>query len=318
MDCLPRQLGPYRLLRRVGAGGMAEVFLALTFGASGFEKRVAIKTLLPGLRDNARLQRSLIEEARLGARLQHRNLVQVHDLGLADGVYFVRMDFVDGADLGSLLARERPSAALSLLIAEETVLALAYLHAADDDEGRPLGLVHRDVSPGNILVSRAGEVKLSDLGIVKATMLADVTQVNIVKGKYAYMSPEQAGRAPLDARTDQFGLGVTLMELLTGRRPYEGETPMELMERIRATAPPDLRGVDRDLRALLRRCLARDPADRFADDEELRAAIARCRRKRLASPADLAAWVGGLLADRDTQGESDGDAAGEGTRETAG
>ena len=257
-------LGPYRLLRRIGAGGMAEVYLALAHGASGFEKRVALKVLLPELRDNPHLQRSLIEEARLGARLQHRNMVQVHDLGVADGIYFVRMDFVDGADLASLLRRRRPGAALALLIAEEMALALAYLHDATDDVGRPLGLVHRDVSPGNILVSRAGEVKLGDLGIVKATMLADVTQANIVKGKYAYMSPEQASGQGLDARSDQFALGVTLAELLTGQRPYEGATLLETMDRIREAKPPALAELEADLRQLVQRCLTRDPQHRFA------------------------------------------------------
>jgi len=285
-------LGPYRLLRRIGAGGMAEVFLAVAFGASGFEKRVALKVLQPQLRDNAKLLRLLIEEARLGARLQHRNLVQIHDLALADGVYYVRMDYVEGADLGTLLAEgHRPSPGLALLIAEEVVLALAYLHAAADEADRPLGLVHRDVSPTNILLSRAGEVKLGDLGIVKATMLADVTQANEVKGKYAYLSPEQVASRPLTAASDQFALGVTLMELLCGRRPYEGKSPLETMDLIRAAAPPRLPGLDRDLRKLLLRCLARRPEDRFPDDEALGTAIARCRRKRGSSPSELARWV---------------------------
>jgi len=290
---LGRTLGPYRLLRRIGAGGMAEVFLGVAYGASGFEKRVALKTLLPQLQDNTKLLKLLIEEARLGARLQHRNLVQIHDLGVADGVYYVRMDHVDGSDLASLLATRRGiSAGLALLVAEEVVLALAYLHNATDDAGRPLGLVHRDVSPANILLSRAGEVKLGDLGVVKATMLADVTQANEVKGKYSYLSPEQVAGQSLSGRSDQFALGITLIEMVCGRRPYEGESPLATMDLIRAAEPPDLRGVDRDLRELLLRCLARDPDDRFPDDEILRQAIADCRRARPASPAELSRWVG--------------------------
>jgi serine/threonine protein kinase len=291
-DSLPRSLGPYRLLRRIGAGGMAEVHLAAAYGASGFERRVAIKTLLPQLRNNAKLQRLLIEEARLGGRLQHRNLVQVHDLGVADGIYFVRMDYIDGADLASLMRRGLPTAGIALLVAEEIVLALAYLHAATDEAGRPLGLVHRDVSPSNVLLSRAGEVKLGDLGVAKATLLADVTQVNEVKGKYAYLSPEQVAGEPLGARSDQFGLGVTLMEMLCGRRPYDGDTPLATMDLIRAAVPPDLADLDADLAALVQRCLERDPADRFPDDETLRQAIADARRSRPAAPADLARWVG--------------------------
>ncbi len=293
---LPRSLGPYRLLRRAGAGGMAEIYLAVTYGASGFEKRVAIKVLRPELRDEPRLQRLLIEEARLGARLQHANLVQVHDLAVAEGIYYVRMDYVDGADLGLLLQRERPTPGLCLLIAEQTVLALAYLHAAADDEGRPLGLVHRDVSPSNILLSRAGEVKLADFGVAKATMLADITQSGVVKGKYAYMSPEQARGEALSAASDQFGLGVTLAELLTGVRPFDGAGPMETLERVRAAEQPTLGKqkegrLKRDLRRLILTCLAPDPAERFTDDEALRAAIEACRRRRPAAPAELAAWV---------------------------
>ncbi len=287
----PRALGPYRLLRRLGVGGMAEVFLAVAHGASGFEKRVALKALLPELRENPRLQRLLIEEARLGARLQHRNLVQVHDLAVADGVYFLRLDYVDGADLHALLAGGLPSPGLALLIAEEVVLALAYLHAATDDGGRPLGLVHRDVSPTNVLLSRAGEVKLSDFGVTKATLLEGITQANVRKGKYAYMSPEQVGGEPLTARSDQFGLGVTLVELLLGERPYDGETPLETMDRVRAAEPPALPGLDDELRALILRCLARAPRDRFEDDEALRGEIAACRAARPASHAELARWV---------------------------
>jgi eukaryotic-like serine/threonine-protein kinase len=292
----PSTIGPYRLLQRLGAGGMAEVWLAVAHGASGFEKRVALKVLLPELRENPRLLRLLIEEARLGARLQHRNLVQVHDLAVADGTYFLRLDYVDGADLRRLLERTRLAPELALLIVEEVVLALQYLHAACDEQGRPLGLVHRDVSPGNVLLSRAGEVKLSDLGVTKATLLADVTQANVLKGKYAYMSPEQIAGEPLGSRSDQFGLGVTLMELLCGRRPFDGATPLETMERVRAAEPPALDGVAPDLQAVLWRCLARDPALRFPDDEALRRTIAACRAARPpAAPVELGAWVRATL-----------------------
>src|SRR5688572_21566443 len=219
-----RQLGPYRLVSRLGHGGMAEVWLALAYGASGFEKKVAVKLLLPECRGHGELERLLIEEARLGARLSHRNLVGVHDLGIDEGTYYVRMDFVDGVDLATRLRRGRPAPELALLVAWEVALALEYVHGVADDAGRPLGLVHRDVSPANILVSRAGEVKLADFGVAKATMLADLTREGVRKGKYAYMSPEQVAGDPLTPRSDHFGLGVTLMELLAGRRPYDADT----------------------------------------------------------------------------------------------
>jgi eukaryotic-like serine/threonine-protein kinase len=289
---LPRQLGPYRLLRRLGKGGMAEVFLAEVYGASGFEKRVAVKTLLPELVGDGELERILIEEARLGARLAHRNLVGVHDLGVEDGVYYVRMDFVDGTDLGTLRASVTLPHPLALLVAEEVALALAYLHGCRDDAGRPLGLVHRDVSPHNVLVSRAGDVKLADLGIAKATRLADVTRGNVRKGKYAYMSPEQVTGDAVTPRSDQFGLGVTLMEMVVGRRPFDGDTPLETMERIRQGNPVDLSDLPADLASLIARCLARRPEDRFPDVEALRQGVAEARRTRPpAGPPELAALV---------------------------
>jgi serine/threonine-protein kinase len=281
---------------------MAEVWLAQAHGASGFERKVALKLLLPELREHPRMIRALIEEARLGARLQHRNLVQVHDLAVTEGIYFLRLDYVEGIDLRALLSLARPTPALALLIAEEVALALDYLHRARDDDDRPLGLVHRarddddrplglvhrDVSPGNILLSVSGEVKLSDYGVTKATMLADVTRAGVVKGTYAYMSPEQVRGVPLDARSDQFALGVTLCELLTGTRPFEGASPLETMERVRAAVPPGLPELDADLRSLLLRCLAREPADRFADERALLGKLDACRRVRSAGPLDLA------------------------------
>src|SRR5262245_27969962 len=259
---LPRKLGPYRLLRRLGAGGMAEVFLATVFGASGFEKRVAIKILLPELQGDGRFESLLIEEARLGARLSHTNLIQVHDLGLSDSVYYVRMDWVDGDDLGSLLQRQALSTELSLLLAEQVCAALEYVHSLTDDVARPLGLVHCDVSPSNVLLSRTGEVKLADLGIARATLLAQNRFTSIRRGKYPYMSPEQVEGRPLGPSSDQFGFGIMLVELLTGQRPFDADTPEATLERIRACEPPALPGLDADLAAIIRRCLARDGAQR--------------------------------------------------------
>ncbi len=297
---MPSQIGPYRLVRRLGQGGMAEVYLAVVYGASGFEKRVAIKTLLQELHGYGEFERILIEEAKLGARLQHRNLVQVHDLGLDNGIYYVRMDYVDGADLGTLMKKERPSPELALLIAEEVAMALDYVHRFADDLGRPLGLVHRDVSPSNILLSRAGEVKLADFGIAKATRLAEITRGNVRKGKYAYMSPEQVEGEAVTHQSDQFALGVTLMELCLGRRPYDGETVLDTMDKIRQTAPPDVTGLGKALQALIRCCLSKDPLDRFPSADELRQAITYARRYLPAvAHKDLGAWVRRMLVDSD-------------------
>ncbi|MDY7229278.1 serine/threonine-protein kinase [Hyalangium rubrum] len=291
---LPRQLGPYRLVRRLGAGGMAEVFLALAFGASGFEKRVVLKVLRPEHVGDAVYERMFIEEGRLGARLSHRNLVGVHDLGCVEGTYYVRLDYVDGADLASLLARGLPGTALALHIADELALALGAVHGLTDDEGRPLGVVHRDVTPANVLVSRLGEVKLADFGIAKATLLRDITRAGVRKGTYAYMSPEQVRGGALSPASDFFSLGTTLHELLTGRRPFDGETPLETMDRVREAHLGPLEEVEAELRPLLRACLARRPEERVASAEAFRALLSPLRRARPeAGPFELARWVQG-------------------------
>jgi eukaryotic-like serine/threonine-protein kinase len=297
MTTTPTRLGPYRVLGRLGRGGMAEVLLAEVFGASGFAQKVALKVLLPELRGAAELEKLLIEEAKLGGRLSHVNLVGVHDLGVEDGVYYVRMELVDGADLASLARGEPLELSLALLITEALALGLAYVHTRTDPRGSPLGLVHRDVSPHNVLVSREGEVKLGDFGIAKATQLAETTQANLRRGKYAYMSPEQVARAPLSAASDQFALGVVLYELIRGVRPYVADSPLVVLDMIREAAPPDLRGIDEDVGELILRCLARAPADRFSSTEALARALFVLRRLRApASTLDLADWVRGRLA----------------------
>jgi eukaryotic-like serine/threonine-protein kinase len=286
------RVGPYRIVRKLGQGGMAQVFLAVAFGASGFEKRVAIKLLLPELEHSPELVRALIEEARLGSVLTHKNLVQVHQLGVADGRYYVVMDFVDGQDLATLARRGPTPPELALLAGEELARALDYVHRVGDEAGRPLGLVHRDVSPSNVLISRAGEVRLGDFGVAKATLLADITRGNVRKGKYAYMSPEQVGGELLTAASDQFSLGVTLYELLAGRRPFDGDGPHETMERVRRADAPDAAPLPPPARELVLRALSRDPAARFASAEELRRAIAEARREFPAvGEPDLAAWA---------------------------
>ncbi|HEY3444707.1 MAG TPA: serine/threonine-protein kinase [Myxococcales bacterium] len=271
----PQKVGPHRIVRRLGHGGVAEVFLATAFGASGFERQVALKVLLPEHRGEAALEKALIEEGRLGGLLSHPNFVAVHDLGVDEGAYWLRMDYVDGADLGTVLGKGRLPPAEALFVAEELARGLAYLHALGDARGRPLGLVHRDVSPSNVLLSRQGEVKLADLGIAKATLLQGTTRGNVKKGKYAYMSPEQVSGRPLTGASDQFALGITLFQMLIGVRPFDGETPMETMDRIREAAPPKLEGVDADVKAIVLRCLAKAPVDRFPDAAALAKALAK-------------------------------------------
>lgn len=291
---MPTSLGPYRLVRRLGAGGMAEVHLAQRFGASGWEKAVAIKVLRAEHRGRADLERLLITEARLGARFAHPGLVGVHDLGLQGGIYYVCMDLVDGADLAALIARRPLPRALALHVAEALASALAYVHDLTDESGRPLGLVHRDVSPGNVLLSRSGEVKLSDFGIAKATAEDDRTWGRLRKGKYAYMAPEQIVGGALTGAADLFALGVTLHELLLGRRPFDGEGPLATMEALRRAelaSDPARAALGETVDGLLRRLLARAPEGR-PDAAEAVAVIQRARREEPPVGAlDLATWV---------------------------
>ncbi|MCA9653999.1 MAG: serine/threonine protein kinase [Myxococcales bacterium] len=292
LDDLPATIGPYRVLGRLGSGGMAEVLLGRSLGASGFSRLVAIKRPLTAFRDEPELERLLIAEARVGARIHHRNLVAVHDLGLHEGSYYVVMDYVEGADLGTLRRAGPVAPALAIHLVAEVLLGLHHLHGLLDERGRPLGLVHRDVSPSNVLVSASGEVKLADYGIVKATMLAGNTAVNIRRGKYAYMSPEQVAGEPLDGRSDLFGVGVMLVELLTGRRPYDGSGPAQVLDRIREAGPPDLRGLPTPLEPALLRCLAASPERRHPDGLALRRALLEAVPQAAAmGPPEVAAWL---------------------------
>jgi eukaryotic-like serine/threonine-protein kinase len=268
---LPCALGPYLLEAKLGQGGMAEVFRARAFGASGFEKVIVIKTLRAELVGEPELERMFLEEARLQARLFHRNLVQAHDAGVAEGRPWVRLDWVDGGDLSSL-GGPLPAAVVRF-IAAELALGLHALHEARDDAGRPLGIVHRDVSPKNVLVSRLGEVRLGDFGIARATQLSDRTRAGVRKGTYAYMSPEQVADRPLSAASDQFALATLAVELLTGLRPFDGPTPLETMERILAAEVPRLEAVEPGLREVLQRAFAREPAARFPSSQALREAV---------------------------------------------
>jgi serine/threonine-protein kinase len=267
---------------------MAEVHLAIAHGASGFERRVAIKTLAPGLEEEPALVRALIREAQIGGGLHHRNLVAVLGLGVADGGYYVVLEYVDGGDLAAHLKGAMPEP-LALHVVHEVALGLAYLHAARDPRGLPLAIVHRDIGPANVLVSSSGDVKLADFGIAKATALADRTAAGARKGKYSYMAPEQLAGEPVTQAADQFGLGVMLVELVTGRRPYAGETPWALLDAIRAgtelAVPPDLH-------AIAARALAIDPARRYPSVDELRLAIAAVQRARApAGSLEVAAWL---------------------------
>jgi serine/threonine-protein kinase len=285
-----RTIGPYQLVRPLGRGGMAEVHLALAHGASGFERHVAIKTLAPELAGDPELERALIREAVLGGALRHRNVVAVLGLGVHEGGYYVVLEYVDGGDLASHLDGTPLPESLALHLVHELALGLAHLHGARDARGLPLHVVHRDVSPANVLVSTTGDVKLGDFGIAKATSLADRTAAGTRKGRYCYMAPEQLAGDPVTAAADQFGLGATLVELVTGARPFTGESPWTLLDQIKAGPALQLAP---DLRAIAMRALAFAAADRYRSIDELRLAVAEAQRARPpAGVVELAAWVG--------------------------
>jgi eukaryotic-like serine/threonine-protein kinase len=229
------RVGPYCLGERLGAGGMAEVYIAYGNDQSG--RRFAIKRILPQLARDTRFVAMFCDEARICAALDHPNIVKVVDFGEHDGELFMAMEYVDGTSCARLLrtvaARgKRVPLEVAVYVARQVLSALTYAHEATDDRGRALGIVHRDVSPGNILVSRLGEVKLSDFGIVRSEFIARRTYPGELKGKIGYMSPEQVVGADVDARSDLFALGIVLAELLLTRPLFPGRSEMEILTRI--------------------------------------------------------------------------------------
>src|SRR5450432_754991 len=265
---LPRSVGRYTLFDKIGRGGMADIFLARAQTDLGVGRLVVVKQILPHLAESREFSELLITEAKLAARLDHANVVQVHDLGRTDGFLYIAMQYVEGFDLTELLRRcSRTKTALpvqyALLIIIEALRGLDYAHRRTMEDGRPLGIVHRDVSPSNILISLEGEVKLCDFGIAHANdvVTSAAYSDDVIKGKAGYMSPEQARGDPLDARADVFAIGIVLHELLAGRRLYKaGEGGMSLLDQARAAKIPDLpsRGLplEETLFAIVKKALA--------------------------------------------------------------
>lgn len=274
--------GPYRLIRRLAFGGMAEIFLAAMSRDGGFEKRVVVKRILPQFGVDPGFVQMFIDEAVVAGRLTHPNLVQVYDFGNVEGVYYMALEYVDGADLRTVMKRcdeaRRPLSFVEVAALGEAVArGLAYAHAFTDEQLGPLHIVHRDVSPHNIMISRGGDVKVMDFGIAKAAARATRTATGTLKGKMAYMAPEQAGGRDVDARCDQFALGVVLWECLSGRRLFEAGSDLELLKRVMDCDVPRLADVRSDvppeLEGAVMRCLSRERDDRFAKLTELEAAL---------------------------------------------
>lgn len=269
-----KKIGAYTLIRSMGQGGMAEVWLARKPGLLGTNKLVVIKRILPHQTENRSFIEAFVDEARLAIRLRHPNIVQVHDIGEFREQPFLVLELVDGTDLERLLGAVRQTGdrlpiRIAVGIATDLSRALHYAHTLADEAGQPLQVIHRDVSPPNVLLSRRGEVKLGDFGIAKARGRLAKTAFGVLKGKAPYVSPEQAKGLPLDHRSDQFSVGVVLWECLIGQRLFDGDDDFATLRLVKSAhvPPPSSRRkeIGAELDAIVLRLLAAEPKDRFAD-----------------------------------------------------
>ena len=303
----------YRITERIASGGMAEVFRGVAESLQGFRKSIAIKRVLPALTQNKKFVAMFLDEARLSLSLQHANIVQVFDIGHTDDTYFIVMEYVDGVDLKALLEwrrrlGKRLPMAVSLNIALEISKGLSYAHELLNPEtGRPLGIVHRDVSPPNVLISKQGEVKVVDFGLAKATSQIETTDPGVVKGKMSYLSPEAARGEEVDSRADIFAVGILLYEMLTGKRLFYGETDYQTVELVRNAKIPPIKAqnpdVEQELEDIVRKTLARNKEDRFQTATDLQDALAHYSYSRglKVISRDVADLVRQCLEDRSAQ-----------------
>jgi serine/threonine-protein kinase len=301
------RLGKYQLLEQLAIGGMAEVYLARASGIEGFEKLVVLKRILPQFATNEDFVRMFLAEARIAARLHHQNIVQVFDIGATVGNYYFAMQYVYGKDVRDILkaarkAHRRIRLGDAVAIVLGAAAGLHYAHELADAEGRPLGIVHRDVSPSNLLVTFDGCIKLLDFGVAKiAAKEPETTRVGTLKGKVGYMSPEQCRGERLDRRSDVFALGIVLFELTTGTRLFDAESELAVLNKIAhedAPSPASRRPDYPDaLAAIVLRALHRDRAERYQSAQALQRDLDEfARDSRLSvSPLDLAAFMSSLF-----------------------
>jgi TonB family protein len=305
----PDHFGQYEILEKIASGGMADVYKARRSGVEGFQKIVAIKKILPHLADNEQFIGMFADEAKLAAQLSHPNVVHIHDLGkIEGGGYFIAMEYVDGRDLRAILHSAREVSTpmpvpLAIYVASKVASALDYAHRRRDPGGKELAIVHRDVSPQNILISYEGEIKLCDFGIAKAASKASTTQSGALKGKLQYMSPEQAWGRPIDHRSDLFSLGAVLFEMLTGEKLFRGDSDLNLLEMVRAAEVPVPSSrnpeVPKSLDAILGKTLAREPDERYSSASDLLRDLEAVLYSYTPAPgsADLAIYLHRLQAE---------------------
>lgn len=269
----------YKILDKLDAGGMAEVFVAESESMKGFKKRVAIKRILPHLTKNQKFVQMFLDEAKLSLQLEHANIVNVFDIGKADASYFIVMEYVDGVNLKKVIESYRRAGKVvpieqSIYVLREVCEGLSYAHDSTDlTTNEALGIVHRDVSPPNILLSKRGEIKLVDFGLAKATSQLEATDPGVVKGKFSYLSPEAASGLPVDMRADIFSVGILLFEMLTGQRLFYGENDYHTVELVRKAEVPRVSSINPaippEMETVLNRALARDPEERYQHASDL-------------------------------------------------
>lgn len=308
-DLLPQVFGRYLLLRRLSSGGMGEIFLA-KYGLAGFQKLCVIKKILPQLNDDEHFISRFVDEAQVTIQLQHSNIAQVYEVGRVDDEYFLSLEFVEGCDLRRALTRlserrQRFPVEMALLMARDVAAGLSYAHRRKSPRGEPLGLVHCDISPPNVVVSFDGEVKVIDFGIAQSEVAETAEDPQMGFGKLGYMAPEQLVRGRnIDARTDVYAVGAVLFELLTGHRMFDQVIPDDrgLARRIVRGDAPQPSTIDPVLKpydALVARATHIDPERRFASAAALRDALqeALVRIHPTLSSDHLGAYMGQLFAD---------------------
>ena len=298
----------YSIVRKIADGGTAEIFLAKQHGAQGFEKGVVLKRIFTEFYADPQFRHMLVDEAHIAMSLNHSNIVQVLDLGEEEGRYFLALELVDGWTLDAVLRRAKTAGIpfpppLALYVTAEVCRALAYAHAKAR-EGTPLGIVHRDVSPHNVLVSEHGEVKLTDFGIAKAAIKREQSLGNMIKGKIAFMSPEQASGAEIDARSDLFSLGTMLYVMITRHYPFDAPTDFETLMQVKSGdfLPPETArpGLNPELYRVIRKAMGKAPDDRYQRAEEMLIDVEQVMRLafRPVGQTELMRWLA-ELAEKD-------------------
>jgi TonB family protein len=310
-----QEFGDYTLEKRIGVGGMAEVWKARRKGVEGFQKRVAIKKILPQAAENEAFVEMFIDEAKLAAQLNHNNIIHIYDLGRLGEDYYIAMEYVDGKNLRQILTAGRRTGQpipeeIALYITARLADALDYAHRSKDFNDADLGLVHRDVSPQNVLISLDGDIKLCDFGIAKAVSKMSTTQMGALKGKLQYMSPEQAWGKSIDHRSDIFSLGTLLFEMLTRERLFAGESEMSVLETVRecdvAERIIQSTEISAGVKGLLLKALAREPESRFETAGELQAGLEEILGNVSPAPGqkEVAAYMSSVL-EEPSQSDSD-------------